>query len=80
MGEVSLASKTDIGDKILTHEAFELKVERVKFEYANIYSKWKESVQMFGTDGSHIVPMLQNQASNVSVESPLPLPSPRLLN
>lgn len=44
MGDVGLNSYTGDGFKVSTHEAFQLKVERVKFEHVNAYCKWKDSV------------------------------------
>ena len=44
MGDVSLLSYKGDGFEVITHEAFQLKVERVKFEHASKYLMWKEKV------------------------------------
>lgn len=44
MGDVSLLSYKGDDFEQITHEAFQLKVERVKFEHTNKYLMWKEFV------------------------------------
>ena len=44
MGDVSFETYLGKGFDPSTHEAFCLKVERVKFEHANRYCKWKQHV------------------------------------
>ena len=44
MGDVNFNSYRGDGFNGSTHEAFQLKVERVKFEHANMYCSWKELV------------------------------------
>ena len=46
MGDVSLISYKGEGFEETTHEAFQLKVERVKFEHTNKYLMWKEKVSL----------------------------------
>ena len=41
MGDVSFDTYKGPGYDVTTHEAFLLKVERVKFEHTNRYEKWK---------------------------------------
>lgn len=43
MGDVSLISYKGSGFDIAIHEAYQLKVERVKFEHVNRYCMWKEA-------------------------------------
>ena len=45
LGDVSLISYKGTGFEVITHEAFQLKVERVKFEHSSIYCKWKEAME-----------------------------------
>ena len=72
MGDVSLNSFTGEGFNIATHEAFQLKVERVKFEHTTHYGQWKDKVSLQQ-------PML---SSFLPCESPIPsssVPSSPLL-
>jgi hypothetical protein len=69
MGDVSLNSFTGAGFNIDTHEAFQLKVERVKFEHTTHYGQWKDKVSLQQ-------PML---SSFLPTDSPSPTPSPPML-
>jgi len=66
MGDVNFNSYTGPDFEVTTHEAFLLKVERVKFEHTSRYCQWKKGV----SDISH-----QNSLPSFEAKSPLPLDS-----
>lgn len=79
MGNVGLCSYKGDDFNNTTHEAFELKVERVKFEHANRYCVWKDAVshqQSFKQDYDGLPspmpsPMLLQQQSSENMASPV---------
>lgn len=81
MGDVSLLSYKGEGFEMTTHEAFQLKVERVKFEHASKYCMWKEKISLgidlkdtnTMADVSPMMPpspLLMHQNSELSASSP----------
>ena len=78
MGDLSLKSYMGDDYEHKTHEAFQLKVERVKFEHANRYCLWKSA--MCSDNGLGSLPSFANMSE--SSPSPLVVPdsSPLLVN
>ena len=77
MGDVSLISFTGEGFEKITHEAFKLKVERVKFEHASKYCMWKQMISLGIdlTDTNSMAsappsPLLMTQHSDLSATTP----------
>ena len=69
MGDLSLNSYEVDETVQATHEAFQLKVERVKFEHANRYCLWKSEMTSF--QGITSLPSLVYQLSEDGSPSPL---------
>ena len=63
MGDVSFMTYGGPDFDPILHEAFMLKIERVKFEHTNRYCKWKSMVSGGSLKGAASLPSFVSQPS-----------------
>ena len=68
MGDVSFDTYKGQGFDETTHEAFLLKVERVKFEHTNRYEKWKNRLLKRQMSSGESLPLFNSSTSPLKPE------------
>lgn len=68
MGDVSFDTYKGPGYDETTHEAFLLKVERVKFEHTNRYEKWKSHLLRRQLSRGESLPQFNSATSPLNPE------------